>query len=39
MQFVMTHFAGVESFLHDAHEIALRLSAHMRDLLADIDEK
>ena len=39
MQFVMTHFAGVESLLHDAHEIAPRLWAHMRDLLDDINEK
>ena len=39
MQFVMTHFADVKRFLHDAHQIAPCLCAHMRDLLADINEK
>ena len=39
MQFVMTHFAGVERFLHDAHEIAPHMCTHMRDLLDDINEK
>ena len=39
MQFVMTRFADVESFLHDAHKSAPRLYAYMRDLRADINKK
>ena len=35
----MTHFADVESFLHDAHETAPHLGVHMRDLLDDINKQ
>ena len=35
----MAHFADIENFFHDAHEIVPLLCAHMRDLLDDIKEK